>query len=134
MIDYKILEVTTSYREDVVPNTDSELTTSTVNCYLVVHCSYEYGPDGMYGAVDYDAYKIATKEYDSDGNFKLTPGTGNIPTYEQIEITLKGIIEDKIKSDANEVAYRALIRKATGVAENTINRYFRDSESFPYYD
>lgn len=134
MTDYKILEVTTSYREDIVPNTSNELVSSTVDCYLVVHCSYEYGAEGSYGTVDYDVYKIATKKYDSDGNITLTPGTGEIPTYDNIEATLKEIIEEKIKSDTNEVIYKALIRKATGVAETTINRYFEDNESFPYYD
>lgn len=130
-ITYKILEITTSYREEIVPNElDSEgnsPTTSTVNCYLVAHCLYEYGLMNKLGSVDNDIYIIATKEYDESGNFTLTPGTGNYPTYEQVEEGLKSIIEAQILTDYNEETYKALIRQATGVAETTINRYYRDN-------
>lgn len=128
MTDYKILEVTTSYREDIVPNSNAGDTTSVINCYLVAHCLFEYGLNNEIGTVDADIYKIATKTYDSDGNFELEAGTGEIPTYEDVEELLKAIIEDKIKSDYNEITYKSLIRRATGIAEEIIDKSFRDSQ------
>lgn len=124
---YKILELTTSYREDVVPNTDSSATTSTVNCYLVAHCLYEFGTNKETGTVDADVYLIATKNYDSTGNITVTPGSGKIPSRDEVVSLLTPIIEDQIQSVVAEELYQALVRNATGVAETTINSYAEDN-------
>lgn len=128
MSDYKILEITTSYREEVVPNTSSEVKTSTVECYLVAHCLYEYGNKDI-GSVDSDVYLIGTKTYDSEGNFTLKLGSGTLPSYEEVETQLKEIIEKRIQTEINEKLYREAIREITGKAESSISRYFRDSQS-----
>lgn len=129
MNDYKILEVTTSYREETLPNKSSEDTTSVVECWLVAHCLYEYGTNNEVGSVDNDIYLIGTKEYDSEGNFTLKLGSNELPDYEKVETDLKEIIEKRIQTEINETLYRAAIREVTGKAESTINRYFRDSQT-----
>lgn len=133
MNKYQILEITTSYREDIVKNdpvdSGDQLTRSTINCYLVAHALYKFGVNNEIGHADADIYKIATKSYDSDGNIKVTPGSSEIPSHDEVVELLNEVIESQIDSVIQEDIYRQLIRKATSTAELTINSYERDSKT-----
>lgn len=128
MSNYKILEVTISRREDIKKNGESDppIMTSTVECYLVAHCLFEYMNDQY--SCEVDISKIATKTYDENGKIEVVVGDG-VPTYEEVEKLLDAVIVDKLKSINAERTYRSVIKSVSGQAEVELSRYFRDSKS-----
>ena len=128
MSSYKILEVTISHREAIKKNEESDppIMTSTVECYLVAHCLFEYMSDQY--SCEVDISKIATKTYDENGKIEVVVGDG-VPTYEEVEKLLDAVIVDKLKSINAERTYRSVIKSVSGQAEVELSRYFRDSKS-----
>lgn len=112
--DYNVTNLTTSYREDIVSDTQ-------VKCYLVAHVTYEYGTYKQLGSCDNDIMLIATKDYDTDGNATTTVSTEQIPDQSTVLSQMKSIIESKIASEIQEEIYQNQIRKVIGTAGTTIN-------------
>lgn len=127
MNNYKILEVTISHREDIKKNEESDppILTSTVDCYLVAHCLFEYL--GCQHSCEVDIAKIATKTYDKDGEIEVSVGDG-VPTYEEVEKLLDAVIVEKLKSINAEYLYRSVVKSVSGQAEVELSRYFRDNK------
>lgn len=127
MNNYKILEVTISHREDIKKNEESDppILTSTVDCYLVAHCLFEYL--GCQYSCEVDIAKIATKTYDKDGEIEVSVGDG-VPTYEEVEKLLDAVIVEKLKSINAEYLYRSVVKSVSGQAEVELSRYFRDNK------
>lgn len=126
MSNYKILEVTISHREDIKKNEDPLTIVSTVECYLVAHCLFEY-LNSQYSC-EVDISKIATKTYDKNGEIEVVVGDG-VPTQEEVEKLLDAVIVEKLKSINAEHLYRSVIKSVSGQAEVELSRYFRDSKS-----
>lgn len=123
--NYKVLELTTSTREEILKAASSDDKISTVECYLVVHCLFD-SPVGQL-SIDHNVYKIATKNYDDQGNLTVTPGSGGIPDYDSLMKMLAPVIEARIKSVEADQEYNQLVRSAAAVGETKLSKYYRDS-------
>lgn len=123
---YKILEVKYSVRQELVPQSDPESKTSVEESVLVAHASYELYGSGEYGHVIVPLGKIATKTTVDDGygNPKITFTVESEfvdklkkSTPETFMDSIKKVVDDAVKSSANQRLYETAVKQALGFAE-----------------
>lgn len=127
-MDFNVLEVTFSYKEEMsAPPESQETKSSKVECWLVAHAIYSYL--GTQSTIEDSIYLIATKTYDDEGYTSVNVNTSALPTKDEILSQLNTKITKKINSDIAELDYRHAIKEKLAESMKIDGLLLRDSQT-----
>lgn len=124
MIDYKITELTFSFKEENV----DEVTSSKVVAQLYAHITYQTQYET--GEVFAPVQTIAEKTFDSEGYvINLKTYEPKYATKEELLAKVEELVERRIESNLKKISYDSYVKRFLSDEKLRMSVYGRDSSS-----